>query len=202
MLFDRYCRFLQDGHTVSDVMDIPHGFSKEDVLSVQVAPLYTACPAHIEAGWYHDAERDVWLSPDEAPAPETPVPATTLEEARGAKLAEINAKCEAALEALTPTYPERELLTFDKQETEARAWKADNSAPTPMLAALAAGRGMELSELVNRVIAKADAFSLASGHLIGQRQRLEDALDACETVEAALAIEVSYSLPGADGGAA
>ena len=71
-----------------------------------------------------------------------------------------------------------------------------------MLAALAAGRGMELSDLVDRVIAKADAFSRASGHLIGQRQRLEDALDACETVEAVRAIEVNYSPPGAGGAAA
>lgn len=117
-------------------------------------------------------------------------------------LAEINTKCEAALAALTPTYPERELLTFDKQEAEARAYQADNAAPTPLLTALAAGRGISVDDLAGRVIAKADAFTVASGRLIGQRQRLEDALGACETVEAARAIEVSYSLPGADGEAA
>lgn len=201
MLFDRYCRFIHDGHTVNDVMDIPRGFAKEEVLSAQAAPLYVPCPAHIEAGWYHDAERDVWLSPEEAPAPENPGPVTTLEEARAAKLAEINAACQAALAALTPTYPERELLTFDKQEAEARAYQADSGASVPLLTSLAAGRGISVDDLAGRVIAKADAFTTASGWLIGQRQRLEDTLDACETVEAVRAIEVNYSLPGAGGAA-
>ena len=154
-----------------------------------------------------DQAAGVWaLVPrDELPRPPAfpqPTPEETLAGARAAKLTEINAKCEAALAALTPTYPERELLTFDKQEAEARAYQADNTALTPMLAALAAERGMELSDLADRVIAKADAFSRASGHLIGQRQRLEDALEACETVEEALAIEVNYILPGAGGAAA
>lgn len=124
------------------------------------------------------------------------------ENVRARKLAEINAKCEAALAALTPTYPERELLTFDKQEAEARAYQADSGASVPLLTSLAAGRGISVADLAGRVIAKADAFTAASGWLIGQRQRLEDTLDACETVEAVWAIEVNYSLPGAGGAAA
>lgn len=123
------------------------------------------------------------------------------ENVRARKLAEINAKCEAALAALTLTYPERELLTFDKQEAEARAYQADSGASVPLLTSLAAGRGISVADLAGRVIAKADAFTTASGWLIGQRQRLEDTLDACETVEAVRAIEVNYSLPGAGGAA-
>lgn len=129
---------------------------------------------------------------------ETPISAPGLDAVKAARLAEINAGCQTALAGLTQTYPDRELNTFDKQEAEARAWLADNSAPTPFLSALAAARGIELAELARRVVAKADAFAVASGHLVGQRQRMEDMLDACATVEDVLAIEIVYSLPDAE----
>lgn len=127
----------------------------------------------------------------------SPLPVLTLEEAKAAKLAEINAECQRMLESLTPTYPERELTTFDKQESEAKAYAADPTASTPLLSALAAARGIELADLVGRVIAKADAFTIASGFIIGQRQALEDRLDAAPTVDDVRDIVVSIIMPGA-----
>lgn len=121
----------------------------------------------------------------------------TLEEAKADKLAEINAECQRMLESLTPTYPERELTTFDKQEAEARAYAADPTASTPLLSALAQARGVPLDELARRVLVKADAFAVASGSIIGQRQALEDRLDACTTVEDVQGITVSIIMPGA-----
>lgn len=112
------------------------------------------------------------------------------------KLDEINDAYQQAIATLTPTYPDDERLTFDKQEQEARAWLADNSTPTPFVDALAAGRQMDKAELVSRIIAKADAFALASGSLTGQRQRYEDMLDVAETADAVAAIVPQYSLPG------
>ena len=114
------------------------------------------------------------------------------------KLNEINALYQQAIATLTPTYPDDERLTFDKQEQEARAWLADNSTPTPFVDALAAGRQMDKSELIGRIIAKADAFAIASGLLTGQRQRYEDLLDVAETPEAVAAIVPQYSLPGTE----
>ncbi len=55
---------------------------------------------------------------------------------------------------------------------------------------------MELPELVRRVIAKADAFAVASGSIIGQRQALEDRLNACATLEEVEALTVAISMPG------
>lgn len=110
-------------------------------------------------------------------------PVPTLEEAKAAKLAEINTATNKTLAALTTTYPDREISTFDKQEAEARAYMADPEAPTPLLSALAKARDIDMDELVKRVIAKADAFAAASGYIIGQRQALEDQLDACRTVK-------------------
>ena len=133
----------------------------------------------------------VTLIPDPVPTPEE-----LLADAKTAKLSEINAACQSTLETLTPTYPERELTTFDKQESEARACLADPTASTPLLSALAAARGIELADLVGRVIAKADAFAAASGYIIGQRQALEDRLDAAQTVDDVQAITVTITMPG------
>lgn len=110
-------------------------------------------------------------------------PVPTLEEAKAAKLTEINTAANKTIAALTTTYPDREISTFDKQEAEARAYMADPEAPTPLLSALAKARDIDMDELVKRVIAKADASAAASGYIIGQRQALEDQLDACRTVK-------------------
>ena len=118
----------------------------------------------------------------------------TLDEVKTEKLAEINAMCDAALKAMTPTYPDRELLTFDQQKQEAVAYTADPSSSCPLLSPLAAARGISLELLCQKVIAKATAFSAISGSLIGQRQAYEDQLDLCETKEAVAAIQPVYSL--------
>ena len=99
---------------------------------------------------------------------------------------------------LTGTYPDREIRTFDKQESEARAYAADPTASTPLLSALAEARGISLPDLVERVLAKADAFAVASGSIIGQRQALEDRLDACTTLEEVQGITLVISMLGGE----
>lgn len=116
--------------------------------------------------------------------------------AKALKLAGINEGCQAALRGLTATYPDMELLTFDQQKREAETHLADATAECPLLSPLAEARGITLDDLAGRVLAKAAAFSAASGALIGQRQRMEDALDACTSVEEVQALAVNYSLPG------
>lgn len=120
-----------------------------------------------------------------------------LENARAIKLAEINAACERVMAAVTAGYPQSELLTFDKQEQEARAYTADAGASVPLLSALAASRGLALAELVRRVIVKADAFAAVSGVVVGQRQALEDRLALAATTAEVDAISVVYTLPEA-----
>lgn len=119
----------------------------------------------------------------------------TLDELKAAKLAEINAAYDCAVSALVADYPSNELLTFDKQEAEARAWTADKSADTPLVDALALGRGMDKAELVSRILAKADAFAVATGYLTGLRQRYEDRLGLAQTAEDVAAIVPEYHLP-------
>ena len=126
-------------------------------------------------------------------------PIQTLDDAKAAKLSEINAVADRAIASLTVAYPDREISTFDKQESEARAYAADATASTLLLSALAQARGIPLAELVQRVLVKADAFAVASGSIIGQRQALEDRLDACTTLEEVQGITVDISMPGGEG---
>lgn len=129
------------------------------------------------------------------PAPPQPTEEELLERAKTAKLHEINAAYETATSAIVETYPKTELLTFDKQEAEARSYNDDPTATTPLVDALAAGRTMDKAELVRRIIAKADAFSVAVGYYTGQRQKYEDMVKAAETAEAVAAIVPEYALP-------
>lgn len=119
----------------------------------------------------------------------TEPPPPTLAEAKARKRREIAAAYSAELAAITDDYPEVERLTWDKQEREARAWTADNAAATPLLDGIAAARGLALSELVARVIDKADAWISASGAATGKRQALEDAIAAAEDVPTVEAIK-------------
>lgn len=125
----------------------------------------------------------------------------TLEEAKAAKLMAINATADTSMSLLTATYPDREIATFDKQEAEARVYSADPTAPTPLLSALSQARGVPLDELARRVLVKADTFAVSSGCIIGQRQALEDRLDACTTVEEVEALAVTITMPGTEVGA-
>lgn len=119
----------------------------------------------------------------------------TLEEAKAAKLAEINAAADQAMAVLTATYPDREIATFDKQESEARAYAADPTTSTPLLSALAQARGISFDELVHKVLANANAFTTALGSIIGQRQALKDQLNACTTVKEIQDIVVNIVTP-------
>ena len=117
--------------------------------------------------------------------------------AKDTKLLEINAAYDVATSSLVSSYPATELLTFDKQEKEARAYTADPSTSTPFLSGLAKARGITLDDLVGRVIAKSEAFASAVATLTGQRQRYEDMLGVATTAEEIEAIVPEYKLPEA-----
>lgn len=104
-------------------------------------------------------------------------PPLTVPEQKLAKLAEINVACENAIAAVRNGYPESEILSWTKQEIEARGWLANNNINTPFIDALAAARSVDKADLVNRIITKVDIFTQLSGTIIGKRQALEDAVN-------------------------
>ncbi|UAX41248.1 hypothetical protein [Pasteurella canis] len=91
--------------------------------------------------------------------------------------------------ALLSGYPQAEIDSFYKQEKEALAYKADNSADTPMLKIIAQTRGMPFDLLVEKVLEKSSQFSHAMGAIIGQRQKFEDRILVTETLEDLTVIE-------------
>ena len=109
-----------------------------------------------------------------------PFPEKTVEQAIAEKKAEINVAYEDAMNAITSSYPASEMLSWDKQEAEARAYETDPLASTPLVDALANARGLDKEELVSRILVKADQFAVYSGMTIGKRQALEDALAVLE----------------------
>ena len=123
------------------------------------------------------------------------LPEQTLEEAKSAKLAEINGACDSILKTAVKTYPDTEVMTFDQQVREAQSYMADPASPVSLLASLASARGIELADLAARVMAKHQVFSALSGAVIGQRQALEDQLDACTSLEEVNALAVNIVMP-------
>ena len=87
---------------------------------------------------------------------------------------EIDRGYEIGMQALLAGYTPSQLLTFDKQEAEARAYLADSGAVTPYLDAATEAREISKIELAGKIVAKADSFSAASGALTGKWQRLRD----------------------------
>lgn len=128
------------------------------------------------------------LSPDKGmvwvEAPESVQTPTekTLEELKADKLIDITNRFEEAISQLKLGFSTSEILSWDKQEKEARSYLLDNTSPTPLLNSIALARGVDLNILVGKIIEKADMFATISGALIGKKQRLDDMI-ASATLE-------------------
>jgi hypothetical protein len=75
-----------------------------------------------------------------------------------------------------------EVATWEEQKREALAYTADNTASTPMLDILSAGRGIEKSELVTKVLANVESYKTILANLLLEQQLLEDRVRACQTI--------------------
>lgn len=115
-----------------------------------------------------------WILASSLPPPPAPIP-PTLDDLKAAKLSDIEQAFSTAMAAVKAGYPADEILSWDKQEQEARAWLADNAAATPMIDAMLLQRTtLTKTELVARIVAKADIAAGIVGTLVGKRQALED----------------------------
>lgn len=106
--------------------------------------------------------------------------AAVLAAAKAARLQRLNNETDQLLARLAADCPEREVLSWDQQLLEAQ----DDTSPRPLLTAMAAARGIELDDLVQRVLAKAQLYAMASGAILGARQKLEDTLEQADTLDA------------------
>jgi hypothetical protein len=109
--------------------------------------------------------------------PQAVVDPATFDQAVIDSRAEIRQAAQAAYSALTASYPDCEVSTFNKQEKEARAYALDPTVITPIIDAIVAENGADKAVQVDRVIQKADVFEVSAGQVVGKRQRLESELD-------------------------
>ena len=124
------------------------------------------------------SEQDgIWSITDQGDIVKLPFPEPTIDELITTKRAEINAQFNQLMNQITAGIPVDEIVSWDKQEAEARAFTADNNAVTPLIDGLAGARGITKADLAERIITKADLFATVSGQLIGTRQGLEDQLN-------------------------
>lgn len=124
--------------------------------------------------------------------------APSVKQIRIRQLTAFNTHAAKLLAGLSAAYPDGEVQSWAQQTREAEALAADPDASTPLLTSISAIRGVPLTTLAERVRAKVDAYAVASGQIIGQRQALEDALMAID-LQAPDAVEqlAAITWPGA-----
>jgi hypothetical protein len=99
---------------------------------------------------------------------------------RKLKTDEIREAGAARLSAMANPYRSAERETWATQQREARTWLNDHNAAVPMISAMAAERGLNLQEMVDKIMENVALFEAGSGQILGQQQRLLDQI-AVET---------------------
>ena len=121
--------------------------------------------------------------------------AQVLAEAKARKLEALNASYESFVSTLAGA-PQTEILTWSEQEAEARAYTASKQeSDAPMLSALSQTRGVPLSALCAKVLAKAEAYRSFIAYAIGKRQAYEDAIERAQTLGALESIHINFTPP-------
>jgi hypothetical protein len=108
------------------------------------------------------------------------------------KIQEINNACEASLSVLRTEYPDSEVISWSKQEIEARKALVDPNYSTPLVDLISEARGMDRMELINKIIQKADQYAYAVGLAVGRRQFLEDQIKAVAIGEESKLDQIKY----------
>ena len=131
------------------------------------------------------------ITAEEAAELQKPAP-PTLDQTRLAKLAEINAGYESVMGYIQSGYPDKEVLSWERQATQARELKADPDAEAAFVRTLAAVKGVPVQEMADRILANAESWEPVAALLTAQRQLMEEAAYVAQTVAEVEAIRVSY----------
>lgn len=89
----------------------------------------------------------------------------------------------ARSKALREKYSDAEVASWDQQRTEAAAYIVDDASTTPLLSAIAAGRGITVLELTQKVITNASEYDAAFGSLLGKYQKNRELLTAIDLAD-------------------
>ncbi|MDH1336853.1 hypothetical protein N5D77_22585 [Comamonas thiooxydans] len=117
--------------------------------------------------------------PEPGPEPELP----TIEQVKADLQVRVNSQYAQRMNEVALPYPQYERESWPIQLQEAQALAVDPTASTPWIDACAAQRGLECSELAQRILTKDSAYRFISGQLTGARQAHEDAIEALLDIE-------------------
>lgn len=129
----------------------------------------------------------------------TPLETANLADLKAALLTNLNAAAQNFVDAHSGAsqVPDFELATWPLQSTEAQAWAADKSAATPILDGIAAARGLDKDKLKAAALKKSLAYSALSAIVAGQRQAIQDQIEAAKTKSTLDKIKIEFNLPEA-----
>lgn len=129
----------------------------------------------------------------------TPTETANLADLKAAMLTNLNAAAQHFVDAHSGAsqVPDFELATWPLQSTEAQAWASDKSAATPILDGIAAARGLDKDKLKAAALKKSLAYSALSAIVAGQRQAIQDQIEAAKTKSALDKIKIEFKLPEA-----
>ena len=125
--------------------------------------------------------------------------AAILEELRAEKIISLNAAAQAFIDraAGIDKIPGFEVQTWVIQASEAKAWAANKSAPTPILDQIAASRGVPADALKQAALKKTIAYEQLTASITGQRQALQSKIEAAKNKSALDKIKIEFKLPEA-----
>ena len=109
----------------------------------------------------------------------------TLEQAKLYKNAKITNTFNDEVNTLVNSVSNHEMVSWNKQENEARSYVLDNTIPTPFIDVLLVSRGFgeTKQELVTKIITNADAYELSYGALLGKYQSVIKQINLALTKE-------------------
>lgn len=125
----------------------------------------------------------IWSRGSDGGLVKRPFDPPKIDELKAAKLAEVDAAFELALGEFMGSYPMSERLTWPIQQAEALAWKTNPSLATPYLDSVATARGIDLQDMRQRTVERAEQFIAGSAPLLGKRQRLRDKIKSAQTAD-------------------
>lgn len=100
------------------------------------------------------------------------LPQKSLSELKSIALSKAEQVFDSACDVITQNAPSKEIDSWKKQEDEARAWDADNTASTPLIDGLLISRGLSetKAQLVQKIIENADNWAIAYSAELGAYQ--------------------------------
>ena len=111
---------------------------------------------------------------------------TKLDIEKAVKIKEIKQIAQNKIDELSAKYAPYEVASFADQRAEWKLYIADNNAKTPIVDAIANARGISRDDLFTKIGNNVTAIATAQG----QQNALEDAIEACATIEDLEAIEI------------